>query len=166
MYCLSHSVWKQSTFLSISDTDFLSNVLFCQSAKNDWYKFAFLFFSWKWHNPAGNLGKHNKERLWNDLLGTHVMTVEMSVNWASDTVSSVLTNISVWKLNFETPNGECLCLMTFWILCWGQRCFSMTLDVSVQILPSGSCKLENSFLHGLISTTTEVGFFIWMTQMF
>ena len=24
----------------------------------------------------------------------------------------------------------------------------MTLDVSVQILPFGSCKLENSFLHG------------------
>ena len=35
----------------------------------------------------------------------------------------------------------------------------MTLDVSVQILPSGSCKLENSFLHGLILSTTEVGFF-------
>ena len=32
----------------------------------------------------------------------------------------------------------------------------MTLDVSVQILPSGSCKLENSFLHGL----TEAGLFI------
>ena len=36
----------------------------------------------------------------------------------------------------------------------------MTLDVSVQILPSGSCKLEKSFLHGLILSTTEVGFFI------
>ena len=36
----------------------------------------------------------------------------------------------------------------------------MTLDVSVQMLPSGSCKLENSFLHGLILSTTEVGFFI------
>ena len=32
----------------------------------------------------------------------------------------------------------------------------MTLDVSVQIFPSGSCKLENSFLQGL----TEVGIFI------
>ena len=39
-------------------------------------------------------------------------------------------------------------------------CFPVTLDVSVQILPSGSCKLENSFLHGLILSTTEVGFFI------
>ena len=37
----------------------------------------------------------------------------------------------------------------------------MTLDVSVEILPSGSCKLENSFLHGLILSTTEVEFFIW-----
>ena len=35
----------------------------------------------------------------------------------------------------------------------------MTLDVSVQILPSGSCKLESSFLDGLILSTTEVGFF-------
>ena len=35
----------------------------------------------------------------------------------------------------------------------------MTLDVSVQILLSGSGKLENSFLHGLILSTTEVGFF-------
>ena len=26
--------------------------------------------------------------------------------------------------------------------------------------PSGCCKLENSFLHGLILSTTEVGFFI------
>ena len=163
--CLSHSVWKQRTFLSISDTDFLSNVLLCQSDQNDWYKFGvfcLLFFSWKRHDPAGNLGKHTNEWLWNDLLGT----VEMSVNWASDNVSSVLTNISVWKLNFKTPSGECLCLMTFWKLCWGQRCFPVTLDVSVQILPSGSCKLENSFLHGLILSTTEVGFFIWMTQMF
>ena len=32
----------------------------------------------------------------------------------------------------------------------------MTLDVSVQVLPSGSCKLENSFLHGLILLTTQV----------
>ena len=161
-------------FWSISDTDFVSNILFCQSDQNNWYKkkmffffFAFFFlFSLKRHDPAGNLGKHNKEWLWNDLLGTHVMTVEMSVNWASDNVSSVLTNISVWKLNFKTPNGECLCLMTFYKLCWGQRCFPMTVDVSVQILPSGSCKLDNTFLHGLILWTTEVGFFIWMTQMF
>ena len=36
----------------------------------------------------------------------------------------------------------------------------MTLDVSVQILPSGSCKLEKSFFHGLILSTTKVGFFI------
>ena len=36
----------------------------------------------------------------------------------------------------------------------------MTLDVSVQILPSGSCKLENSFLLGLILSTTEVGFYL------
>ena len=124
--------------------------------------FCFLFFSWiswKRHDPAGNLGKHTNEWLWNDLLGTHVMTVEMSVNWASDNVSSVLTNVSVWKLNFKTPNGECLCLTTFWKLCWGQRCFPVTLDVSVQILPSGSCKLESSFLDGLILSTTEVGFF-------
>ena len=42
--CLSHSVWKQRTFLSISDTDFLSNVLFCQSDQNDWYKFGFFAF--------------------------------------------------------------------------------------------------------------------------
>ena len=49
--------------------------------------------------------------------------------------------------------------MTFWKFCWGQRCFPVTLDVSVEILPSGSCKLQNSFLHGLILSTTEVGFF-------
>ena len=36
----------------------------------------------------------------------------------------------------------------------------MTLDVSVQVLPSGSCKLDNSFLGGLTLSTTEVGFFI------
>jgi len=139
---------NKGLFFSISDTDFLSNVLFCQSEQNDWYKFVcffFLFFSWKRHDPAGNLGKHTSEWLWNDLLGTHVMTVEMNVNWASDNVSSVLTNISVWKLNFKTPNGECLCLMTFWKLCWGQMCFPTTLDVSVQILLSGSCKLDNFF---------------------
>ena len=35
----------------------------------------------------------------------------------------------------------------------------MTLDVSVQVLPSDSCKLENSFLHGVILSTTEVGFY-------
>ena len=89
----------------------------------------------------------------NDCEMTCLGDVEMSVIWTSDNVSSVLTNISVWK----SPNGECLCLMTFWKLCWGQRCFPMTLDVSV--LPSGSCKLENSFLHGLILSTTEVEFF-------
>ena len=132
---------------------------------SSFFLFCFLFFSIKRHDPAGNVGKHNKEWLWNDLLGTPVMTVEMSVNWASDNVSSVLTNISVWKLNFKTLNGECLCLMTFYKLCWGQRCFPMTVDVSVQILPSGSCKLDNSFLHGLILSTTEVGFFIWMTNV-
>ena len=42
----------------------------------------------------------------------------------------------------------------------------MTLDVSVQILPSGSCKLENSFLHGLILSTTEVGFFFSLHDSF
>ena len=36
----------------------------------------------------------------------------------------------------------------------------MTVDVSVQILPSGSCKLDNTFLHGLVLSTTEVGLFI------
>ena len=35
----------------------------------------------------------------------------------------------------------------------------MTLDVSVQVLSSGSCKLENSFLHGLILSTIQVEFF-------
>ena len=30
-------------FFSISDTDFLSNVLFCQSDQNDWYKFVVVF---------------------------------------------------------------------------------------------------------------------------
>ena len=85
------------------------------------------------------------------------MIVKMNVNCTSDNVSSILTNVSVWKMNFKTPR-----LMTFWKLCWGQRCFPMTLDVSVKILPSGSCKLENSFLHGLILSTTEVEFFIWM----
>ena len=166
--CLSHSVWKQRTFLSISDTDFLSNVLLCQSDQNDWYKFGGFAFCFSAEKDMILLGilANTKECLWNDLLGTPVMTVEMSVNWASDNVSSVLTNISVWKLNFKTPSGECLCLMTFWKLCWGQRCFPVTLDVNVQILPSGSCKLENSFLHGLILSTTEVGFYIWMTQMF
>ena len=56
--------------------------------------------------------------------------------------------------------GICDVPDNFWKLCWGQRCFPMTLDVSVQVLPSGSCKLENSFLHGLILSTVEVGFFI------
>ena len=68
--------------------------------------FCFLFFSWKRHDPVGNLGKHANDWPWNDLLGTHVMTVEMTVNWASDNVSSVLTNVSVCKLNFKTPIGD------------------------------------------------------------
>ena len=45
--CLSHSVWKQRTFLSISDPDFLSNVLFRQSDQNDLYSFGLFVFQLK-----------------------------------------------------------------------------------------------------------------------
>ena len=84
------------------------------------------------------------------LLGTQVMTVEMSVNWASDNVSSVLmTKISVCKLNFKTPSEEYLMLDDFLeTVLWSEVFFN-----------DSWC--NNSFLHGLILWTTEEGFFIW-----
>ena len=110
--CPSHSENKGPLW-SISDTDFLSNVLFCQSDQNDLYKFGFFAFHLKKDMILlGILASTPMNDREMNLLRTPVMIVETSVNWASY-VSSVLTNI-VSKLNSKTPSGVCLCQRTFW----------------------------------------------------
>ena len=157
---------NKGPFLSISDTD----VLFCQSDQNDWYKFGFFAFCFSAEKDMILLGI---------LASTPVSDCEMTClgliwwlwrwMWTEHQIMFLqywqIFLCENWTLTLRLPMAN---VCAWWISgnCVGVRGVFQWLDVSVQIVPSGSCKLENSFFHGLILSTTEVGFFIWMTQMF